>query len=102
MKMKCVFRDMMGVVRVLNFDAGSVQAATVGLHDRCRETINAVDSVDKSQLMIWLEYLIDEDGVDYRILYRSEHTDDEIADSPFSDTNIVYIDEAPFPEQSPE
>jgi len=92
----------MGVVRILNFDADSVQAATVGLHDRVREAINAVESVDKSQLMVWLEYLIGEDGVEYRILYRSEYPEDEIADGPFSDTNIVYIDEAPFSEQSPE
>ena len=92
----------MGVVRILNFDADSVQAATVGLHDRVRETIDAVESVDKSRLMVWLDYLVDEDGVDYRVLYRSEYPEDEIADGPFSDTNIVYIDEAPLSQKTPE
>ena len=102
MKIKCVFRDMMGVVRILNFEADSVQEATVGLHDRCREAIDAVEGVDKSKIMVWLDYLIDEDGVDYRILYRSDYPEDGISDSPFSDTDTVYIDEAPFSEQTPE
>jgi hypothetical protein len=69
MKIKCVFRDMMGLVRIIDLEAGSPEEATIGLHDKCRDAINALDTVDKSKIMVWLEYLIDDTGNHYRIVY---------------------------------
>lgn len=82
MKMKCVFRDVMGWVRIIDFEADSLEDATVGLHDRCREVVNAVESVDKSQMMVWLEYLISESGDHYRIVYN---------EGPFSEAETAAL-----------
>lgn len=97
MKIKCVFRDSIGFVRIVDLEAGSVEESLVGLHDKCRESIKAVESVDKSTLMIFLEYLVDPDGEHYRILYRNDDIQEDAIDlaEVVGDEKVVFIDEPP-------
>lgn len=75
MNFKCVFRDPMGWVKVLSLTADSLEDALVGLHDKCRAEVRCADSVDRSQLMVWLEYIFDADNNHYRIQYQPADLD---------------------------
>ena len=98
MRFKCVFRDSIGFVRIIDFEADSLEAATVGLHTRCREDIKAVEGVDKSKMMVWLDFLIDEAGDHFRIYYAQEGENPGMptVQDVTGDKGVV-IDESPFP-----
>ena len=99
MRFKCVFRDSIGFVRIIDFEADSLEAATVGLHMRCREDIKAVEGVDKSKMMVWLDFLIDEAGDHFRIYYAEEGENPGMPTvQDITGDKGVVIKERPFPE----
>ncbi len=74
MKIKCVFRDSIGFVRIIDLDADSVEEATVGLHEKCQ------------------------DGRYYRILYRNDDIQEDTISlaSVVGDEKVVLVDDPPF------
>tara|TARA_B100001059_G_scaffold203160_1_gene211589 strand:- start:231 stop:542 length:312 start_codon:yes stop_codon:yes gene_type:complete len=100
MKYKCVYRDMLGCVKVLEVEAESVEASMVGLHEKCRATVNAVDTVDKSQLMVWLEFMFDEDMNHFKIMYPSQEGDTDVAAlQQMTGETVIIMPEPLFPEE---
>ena len=99
MNFKCVFRDCLGFVRIVDFEADSLEAATVGLHDRCRDEIDAIESVDKSTLMVWLEFLIDPEGDHFRIYYAEEENTDAPSLQQVTGDKGIVINEPVFEAQ---
>lgn len=99
MKYKCVFRDVVGTTRVLELEADSLEQSLVGLHDKCRETVKAVDEVDKSKMMVWLEFIFDEDMNHYKIMYPNRDGNTDIrALEAMTGERVVIMGEPVFPE----
>ena len=100
MKYKCVFRDLLGCVKVLEVEADSIEESLVGLHDKCRDTVNALDTVDKSQMMVWLEFMFDEDMNHFKIMYPSpEGVADVAALQQMTGESVIIMPEPIFPEE---
>ena len=103
MKYKCVYRDAVGRVNVLEVEADSLEQSLIGLHDKCRSEINAVDTVDRSTLMVWLEFMFDEDMNHFRIMYPNPDGPTDIAAlQEMTGESVIIMPEPVFPEeQSP-
>ena len=100
MKYKCVYRDMLGCVKVLEVEAESLEASMVGLHEKCRATVNAVDTVDKSRLMVWLEFMFDEDMNHFKIMYPSQEGETDVAAlQRMTGETVIIMPEPLFPEE---
>lgn len=92
MRFKCVYRDTMGVIRLIDFESESYETAVIGLQERCRKDVPVADGATIiGKMHVDPQFIIGDDFQSFRINYYLPNG--EISPMAVPDDGIIYIDD---------